>query len=83
MTTEKQEQKEKTVIERMQEQYEALPTAEKKEQFINRWNAHIAELDGLLWTTADYEQYKKLSRKMDKIQEQLKEIVKMLSANVK
>ena len=83
MTTKKQEQNGKTVIERMQEQYEALPTAEKKEQFINRWNAHIASLGGLLWTTADYEQYKKLSSKIDKIQKQLKEIVEELSVNVK
>ena len=83
MTTKKQEQNGKTVIERMQEQYEALPTAEKKEQFINRWNAHIADLGGLLRTTADYEQYKKLSSKIDKIQKQLKEIVEELSVNVK
>ena len=78
MTTKKQEQNGKTVIERMQEQ-----SAEKKEQFINRWNAHIAELGGLLWSTADYEQYKKLSSKIDKIQKQLKKIVEELSVNAK
>lgn len=50
--------------------------------FVEHWNKQIGAFYGLLDHTSDYEQYKKLSKKIDRIQQQLEEIVKMLSLNI-
>ena len=51
-------------------------------EFIEHWNKQIGAFYGLLDHTSDYEQYKKMEVKIEKIQRQLEEIVKILSLNI-
>jgi hypothetical protein len=73
----------KTILDKIYEEYEALPTIQKQAEFIKRWNEQIATFNRLLWTCSNGEQYNKLNKDISRIQEELEEIVKTLSLNVK
>ena len=76
-------QKETTIIDRIQAEYEALPTQQKRAEFIKRWNDEIATFDRLLWSCSGSEEYNRYDKEISDIQAELERIVKALSLNVK
>jgi len=72
-----------TVIERMAEEYEALPTGKKQKEFVARWQSHIDDFTRLLWSCSGTKDYEETKKEVDAIQAQLEAIVARLSRNVK
>lgn len=73
----------KTILESMQAKYEALPTQQKRTEFIKRWNEEIVVFNRLLLLCSDSEEYNKYNKEISDIQSKLVEIVETLSLNVK
>lgn len=72
-----------SVIEGIQKKYDALPTKQKQTEFVSRWQSHINDLNRLLWSCKDTAEYDLTTIEVRRIQEQLIELVKRLSHNVK
>ncbi|MEM0148595.1 MAG: hypothetical protein QXY10_03305 [Candidatus Micrarchaeaceae archaeon] len=69
----------KSVLEEMQEKYKALPTEQRRTEFIKQWDEEIQVFNRLLWTCNNPEQYAKVNSDIRKIQDRLNAIVKVLS----